>query len=149
MADTFKFEGGRALEVALGDFEKTSIAKAVGRRALKKAADPILAAYTAGTTVKTGALVASEKIGTRLNRTQAKLAKKLGKSAVEVHIGTNDVAGVQEEFGNVHQAAHPALRPAWDAEGGEHALERIGSELWLDIEQTATRAAARLARAGG
>lgn len=149
MAEALKFEGGRDLEAALLDLAKPTIAKGVGRRALKKAADPILAAWEAGTKVLTGNLQASETIGTKLNKRQTRMNKKLdSKSAVEMHIGTNDPAGMQEEFGNIHQAAHPSLRPAWDAEGGERALERISNELWIDIEKTAARAARKAARGG-
>lgn len=142
---SFKFEGGRELERALGEMKKAT-AKAVGRRALKKAADPILAAYNARTVVATGTLLDNELVGTKLNRRQAAMNRKMGKSEVEVHIGTADPAGIQQEFGNVRQAAVPALRPAWDAEGGETALGRIGSELAIEIEKTAARAARRTAR---
>lgn len=142
---TFKMTGGRELEAALAEFAKP-MAKAVGRRALKKASDPILRAYQAATTVKSGTLQRSEVAGTRLNRRQARMAKKLGRSAVEVHIGTADPAGIQEEFGNRNQAAHPALRPAWDAEGGQRAVDRIGDELAADIEKTRARVAKRAAK---
>lgn len=72
--------------------------------------------------------------------------RKMGKSEVEIHIGTADPAGIQQEFGNVHQAAAPALRPAYDAEGGERALERIGDEMWTEIQKSADRQAKRAAR---
>lgn len=144
MKTSCKFEGGRELEAALAEF-KRPMAKGVGRRALKKAADPILTAYKAGTTVKSGRLVESEVIGTKLNKRQTRLNRKMGPSEVEVHVGTTDPAGIQEEFGNAHQAAHPSLRPAWDAEGGEKALDRIGDELWTDIDKTAKRATRRTA----
>jgi HK97 gp10 family phage protein len=135
---TFKFEGGRELEAALKQFGRP-MAKRIGTRALKKAADPILKAYQAGTKVLTGTLVRSETAGTKLNRRQSRMNKRLGKSEVEVHIGTSDPAGIMEEFGNAHQSASPALRPAWDAEGDERALNRIRDELWADIEKTAAR----------
>ena len=142
---TFKLTGGRELEAALAEFAKP-VAKAVARRALKKAADPILKAYQANTTVATGRLQESEVAGTRLNRRQTKLNRRLGKSEVEVHIGTADPGGLQEEFGNAHQSPHPALRPAWDAEGGQRAVDRIGAELKIDLEKTAARVARRAAK---
>lgn len=140
MSNSFRMEGGRALEAALAELGRP-VAKRVGTRALKKAADPILKAYKAGTTVASGNLVASEVAGTRLNKRQARINRKAGKSEVEVHIGTSDPAGIQEEFGNINQAPHPALTPAWEREGGQKAVDRIGTELWSDIERTAARAA--------
>lgn len=126
------------------------MAKGVGRRALKKGADPILRAYQDNTKVASGRLQASETAGTKLNKRQARLNRKLdSKSAVEIHIGTADPAGLQEEFGNVHQSAHPALRPAWDAEGGQRAVDRIGGELAADIVKTAARVARKAAKSGG
>lgn len=142
---TFRFEGGRDLERALAEFAKP-MAKAAGRRVLKKAADPILEVYREQTTVKTGTLQRLETSGTKLTRRQARTVKREGKSDVEIHIGTSDPAGVQEEFGNAHQAAHPALRPAWDQEGGQTAVDRIASGLWVDIEKTAARVARRAAK---
>lgn len=149
MKINYHFEGGRELDAALEQFS-APMAKAVSRRALKKAANPILSIYKSLTKVRTGTLVSLEIVGTRLTRRQARLARRDGKSGVEIYIGTADPAGVQEEFGNARQAAHPALRPAWDAEGGDKALRRIAAELWTDIEKTAARlngkAKARAAR---
>lgn len=142
---TFRFEGARDLERALGEMKKAT-AKAVGRRALKKAADPILQAYKSRTVVATGTLVDNELVGTKLNRRQTAMNRRMGRSEVEVHIGTADPAGIQQEFGNAHQRAAPALRPAWDAEGGQTALDRIGSELAIEIDRTAKRAARKAAR---
>ena len=138
--ETFKFEGGVELEAALSEFARP-LAKRIGARALKKAGDPILQFYRGLTTVKTGTLQRLEISGTKLTKRQARLAKREGKSDVELYIGTADPAGIQEEFGNVHQAAHPALRPAWDSEGGQKAVDRIAAELLDDIEKTRARVA--------
>ena len=144
--DTFALTGGRELDNALGQFAKP-MAKAVGRRALKKAADPIFEVYQANTTVASGNLVKSETVGTRLNKRQARLNRKSGsKSAVEVHIGTADPAGIQEEFGNRRQAPHPSLSVAWASQGGQKAVDRIGDELRADIMKTAARVAKRAAK---
>lgn len=147
------FEGGAELDEALAEFAKPTIAKGVGRRALKKAAAPILAAWQAGTKVLTGHLEASEVAGTKLNPRQRRLNRNADeRSLVEMYVGTADPAGIQEEFGNVHQRAHPSLRPAWDAEGGDKAVDRIAKELAADIEKTRARLArkaAKLAAANG
>lgn len=135
----FKTEGFRELEDKLLEMT-TAVAKRHGRTALKVAGEPILAAYRAKTKVKSGTLLANESMGTRtkLNRRQRKLAPKPGPSEIELHIGTADPAGIQEEFG-VRQAANPSLTPAWDSEGGTRALERIGKSLGEDIERTGRR----------
>jgi hypothetical protein len=83
--------------------------------------------------------------GTKLNASQAKTAKREGKSFAEVYAGTNDPAGVQTEFGNAHQAAQPAGRPAWDSTQTE-VLERVGSSLFIEIEKSAARLAKKAAR---
>lgn len=143
---TFKLEGGRELEQALKQFARP-MAKAVGRRALKKAADPIFEVYKANTTVASGTLVGSETVGTKLNKRQTRLNRKLAsKSSVEVHIGTADPAGIQEEFGNRHQAPHPSLSIAWASQGEQKAVDRIAGELRRDIEKTAARVAKRAAK---
>lgn len=138
---TVKFEGGKALERAL--FEVTdAVAKRIGRTALRNAARPILAAYQAATVVDSGQLVQSEVIGTRarLNRRQKKLTPRPAREELEVHVGTADPAGIQQEFGNWRQRAQPALTSAWEAEGGEAALNRIGQEMGAAIERQAARA---------
>jgi hypothetical protein len=63
-----------------------------------------------------------------------------------MHIGTADPAGIQEEFGNRHQAPHPSLSTAWATEGGQKAVDRIGKELATDIGKTAARVARKAAK---
>jgi len=91
-------------------------------------------------------LLGNEIIGTRLNRRQAGMNRKMGKAEVEVHVGTADPAGIQQEFGNVNQSASPALRPAWDSEGGERAMNRIGEFMWPEIDRAVGRQAKRAAK---
>jgi hypothetical protein len=85
--------------------------------------------------------------GTKLNASQAKTAKREGKSFVEVYAGTSDRAGVQTEFGNVHQAAQPAGRSAWDASQTQ-VLERVGSGLFIEIQKAAERLARKALKGG-
>lgn len=140
MAPTvFKTSGFRELENTLLELS-TATAKRYGRKSLKDAGKPILEDYKAGTTVKSGHLVESELIGERskLNRRQKRLTDKPGPSEIEMHIGTADPAGIQEEFGH-RQAANPALTRAWDRQGGKTALRRIGKSLGASIERGARR----------
>jgi hypothetical protein len=135
----FKLSGFRELERNLLELA-TREARRLGQHALKKAAEPILADYKAKTRVRTGHLQQSDNLGprARLNKRQKKLTPKPGPSEIEIHIGTADPAGIQEEFGG-RQAANPSLTPAWDRHGGEAALEVIGKELGAGLERAAKR----------
>lgn len=147
MSIKLKFEGGRELEAALSGITAQATRKNVARRALRAAAEPILGAYKSATTVLTGHLRLSSIVGTRLNRRQSRLNRGQ-KMPVEVYVGTNDPAGLQEEFGNRHQAAKGNLRKAWDSVGGERALAVIRREMWREIAAAAGRQARRIARRG-
>jgi len=92
-----------------------------------------------------GTLRKSYHAGTRLNKSQAKTARREGKSFAEVYAGTNDPAGVQTEFGNAHQAPHPHARPAWAATQ-QDVLQRVGARMWSRIEKVRAKQAAKLAR---
>lgn len=139
-----KVEGLRELEAALAELPKAT-GKNVLRRVLIKAAQPIEADAAAAAPELTGRLRRDVSTGTRLNRRQAAMARRLGKSEVEVHVGVNDPAGVQNEFGNAHQRPQPFLRPAWDA-NRQGALETISSDLGAEIAKSAARLARRAAR---
>jgi hypothetical protein len=137
----YRLSGFKELEDALLELGRNP-AKRYGRKALREAGKPILEKYKAGTTVRSGRLVASETMGTKLNKRQRAMNKREGPSDVEIHIGTSDPAGLMEEFG-IGQAAKPALTHAWDTEGGTTAIERIGKSLGDSIEKAARRAARR------
>jgi hypothetical protein len=53
---------------------------------------------------------------------------------------------LQTEFGNIHQAAEPSGRPAWEATKGA-VLTTIGRDLWEEIRKAAERAARKAAKA--
>lgn len=134
--------GFKEMEAAMTELGSSS-AKRLARAALRRAAQPIHEAYRENTTVETGVLLGNTNMGVRLNPRQRRMTPKPKKSEIVLHIGTADPAGIQQEFGNRHQQAAPALTPAWDAEGGETALDRIGNELGPAIEKAAARAAKR------
>lgn len=145
MAKTnFKFEGGRELEAALKKLPRAT-AKNVTRRVLKKEGQPIAEDARDNAPTLSGRLRDDVTVGTRLNRRQAAMARRLGKAQVEVHIGVNDPAGVQNEFGNEHQAPQPFFRKAWDSNSA-NVLRGIASGLWTEIEKSAKRLARKAAR---
>lgn len=69
-----------------------------------------------------------------------------GRSAV-THVGPSKRAGqgVLQEFGTVHHAAQPFMRPTWDVYGPQAAFV-IRDELAAGIEKTTARIAAKAAR---
>lgn len=145
-----RVEGLKDLEKALMKFGKHTTRKGVGRRVLKKAGQPLadrmneLAPDDESTE---GGLNTSYDVSTRLNKRQTRAQRKLGKDDVMVFVGTNDPAGLQQEFGNINHSPQPHVRPAWDSGKGE-ALNTIKRELAVEIDKTAKREARRKARAG-
>lgn len=144
----------RGLEgVEAGLFElKTATAKAVGRRVLKAAGQPVADAANGGAPLGDGAdgdhLSGSYVVGSNLTRRQAAAARKEGRFDVVVHIGTANEAGVQQEFGNINHGAQPHFRPAWDG-GSAQVLADIEAGMAVEVEKSAARARRKAARNGG
>lgn len=109
-----KFEGGKDLEKALMGL-KTTTAKSVSRRVLKKSGQPLADRANANAPEDQGDLSKSYGVSTRLNASQKRKARGQDRDDVFVYVGTNNPAGLQQEFGNVLHPAQPHLRPAWDA----------------------------------
>lgn len=139
-----KFEGGAELQVALKQIVnatgKTTQGKAAMGRGAAKALEPTRDRAKALAPKLTGILKNSIIIGARLTRRQARLAKKVGKSAVERHVGTADPAAIPQEFGTFKETAQPFMGPAWDSTQDE-VFNRLGAEAWKEIEKTAKRIA--------
>lgn len=147
---TVKLEGFAELEKALDQLSKAT-GKGVLRRGLKKAAQPIAAAANASAPRgRTGEYAESFNYSTKLSKRQRSLHRKMfrnDKAAVEGFVGTNDPAGVQQEFGNINHGPQPALRPAWDAEA-KPTLGRLSVELWAELQKSILRAERKAARQG-
>jgi len=141
-------EGLSELDRALGALPK-STGKAVLRRTLKKAGQPIADDAAAKAPVLTGALQISIGVGTKLTKRQSKLHRKMfknDKASAEVFVGAGGLAqATQTEFGNEHQAAEPYMRPAWDG-NKDKALDIIATELGGEIMKAAQRLAKKAAR---
>ncbi|MFP5078653.1 HK97-gp10 family putative phage morphogenesis protein [Rhizobium sp. YIM 134829] len=144
---TIKIDGLKELDRALGQLPK-STGKAVLRKVLKDAGEPVAKAARARAPRLTLHLVETVDVGTKLTRRQATLHRSQAKddrAYAEVFVGTSDPAGMQDEFGNEHQAAQPWLRPAWDGTK-DATLERISNALWGEIDKAAQRVASKLRR---
>lgn len=152
MKVSVKVDGLRELDAAIGalaqEYGKAN-GKAVLRRVADKALQPMAEAARslAPDDPATGSndLKASITVGGKLNKTQAKIARKdQNKALVTRYMGTNDPAGLQQEFGNVNHGPQPFMRPAWDAHA-EGAVKIVAQELGPEIKKTAARLAKRRA----
>jgi hypothetical protein len=148
-----KLRGFKELEKALEQLSKAA-GNGVLRRGLKKAATPMADLAESNAPVgDTGEYAKSFVYSTKLNSRQAKMHRKMfkdDKASVEGFVGTNDPAGVQQEFGNINHSPQAALRPAWDQDH-KAMLDRLGTDLWLELSKSLARAerkAANLAAQG-
>lgn len=153
MTVTIKWSGLRELERSLIELPKAT-AKNTVRRTSRKALEPFLASVKAKAPLsdpadtperQPGALRDSYIIGTKLNPSQARQARREGKHFTEVYAGTNDPVGVFQEFGTINHPPQPHARPAWD-ETKDEALAIFSRDLGGEIEKAAKRLAKKRAR---
>lgn len=139
-----KVEGLKELEKALQDLPKAN-AKAVLRRTLREAGQPVAKTARSLAPHEEGYLRESIDVSLKLSRRQARLHKK--QSPVEVFIGPGpDPAAHLQEFGSgPGHRAQAFMRPAWDQHKNE-VLETIANRTWLEIEKTAKRLAKKAAK---
>jgi len=152
MAVRVKVEGLRELDRALGQLPR-STGKAVLRRVLKKAGQPIADDMRAKAPddPATGGndLRSSIGVSTKLSKRQAKIHRKMfrnDKASAEMFVGPGpDPAAWTQEFGTVNHGPQSFARPAW---GGNkmRALDIIKSELGGEITKAARRLASKQAR---
>ena len=147
---TVRIEGFKELEAELEKLARPAARKASARRALRKAAEPMAAlAQSLAPRGETGTLAPSVSIGTRLSKRQQGLHRRMfrnDRAAVEMFVGAGPLASAHtQEFGTIHHAPQPFLRPAWDQDQ-RAMLDRLKSELWDDIQRTVARAERRAAR---
>ena len=144
MAESFKIEGLRELEQTLRALPKATARNAL-QRGLKKAAQPTLDDWKAKVPVEEGHYRNSLIMGpsSKLTRRQRQDAKKEGTYFAEIHVGTADPAGQQQEYGNINHPAQRSGTPAWDA-NKQQALDTVGKEMWTEIEKAAARRAKKL-----
>lgn len=168
MRTTVKVEGLKDLEKALEQF-KPATAKAIARRALMKAAEPIVAEAKRRAPVDRGhlarSITASTNLGHDVGKAAFAAAMKGGaskgeavqalrdarrgdtsRSAVTIVIGPGrNPQAVMQEFGTQHHGPQPFLRPAWD---GNHrkALDSIKDSMADEIMKAAKRAARKAAK---
>ncbi len=137
-----RISGLKELDRALGKLPEAT-AKRVLRDVLKEAGEPLARTARRLAPKDEYHLYDSIDVSTRLNKRQAALHKKEANPAFqEMFVGTNNPAGVQQEFGNERHGAQPFMRPAWDAEK-KNVLDLIANLLWGKIEQAAEKLASK------
>lgn len=144
MAEAFKIAGLRELEATLQSLPK-AVARNALQRVLKKRAQPVAEDWKGRAPRDEGHLEKSIIVGpsSKLTRRQRKDAIREGPYFAEIHVGTADPAGQQQEFGNVNHPAQPSGRPAWDAHKAS-TLSGIGDDFRTEIEKAAARRAKKL-----
>jgi len=151
MTVTVKLEGFDGFERNLAQLERLATRKAVARRALKKAAEPMADLASGLAPVDKGNLANSVIVGTKLDGRQAKMHRRMFKgdrTSVEMFVGPSYLLGDGgrhghlQEFGTVHHAPQPFMRPAWDRDH-KALLQRLGELMAVEIEKAITRASRR------
>lgn len=141
--ETFRVEGLAELDEALEELTKAT-ARNVLLRVLRKQAQPIADTGEALAPKLSGKLARSYTVSTKLSKSQKK--KNVKGSDVEVYVGPSPSAkSIQTEFGNVHQAAQPHMRPAFD-QNVQKVLAGIRDDLAAEIEKARQRRARKAAR---
>jgi len=137
---TVTIEGLKDLDRALSALPR-SVGKKVARDVLRDAAEPMARTARQLAPRDEYHLYDSIDVSTRLNSRQRSLHREEAMPTFqEMFVGTNNPAGVQQEFGNERHGAQPFMRPAWDAEKTP-TLNRIANSLWFHIEKAARRLA--------
>ena len=143
MSARFKISGFEGVEAALRELKKPT-AKAVVRRVLKAALEPVAVAARTLAPVAEGELRDSIVVSSTLNRSARRKEPKAsaGEKATRVtmYAGTADRQGVPREFGTDRSPAHPFLRPAWDG-GRDGALRSIEENMGAEPRRAIDRAA--------
>lgn len=140
---SFKIEGLKELADTLAELPKATTTN-VFTRILTKAGQPIAHSGEANAPRRSGQLAESYAVTKKLSKRQRQRHKK--ESKVEMFVGPMPhPKSVQTEFGNSHQAAHPHLRPAWDA-NKQGTLDIITQDLGAEIEAARARRARKAER---
>lgn len=112
-------------------------------RVLRREVKPLADAVKAKVSVRYGDLEASLISGTRLTRSQQRQSGP--KQTAELHFGTDDPAGMWEEFGSIRNDPNPVFRPEWEGRKVQ-IRDNIGKTLGNEIVQAGVRAGRKRAR---
>ena len=144
------FTGGKELQRALLQLSQKE-AKKIARRAVRVAAKPIFDAAKARVPVREGRLKRALQLRVDMLRGSNVMSALINikfkgdyrpttsaRAKYSYQVGSDPkIYGSFTEFGTIDTAPQPFLRPAWDAEGGVTALNRLGKELGEGLERAA------------
>lgn len=150
MTVTVKLEGFNQFEKNLAQLEKLATRRAVARRSLIQAAQPMANIAQALAPVgDTNTLATSIMVGTKLSKRQTAIHRKMfrnDRAAVEVFVGAGPLSSAHtQEFGTTHHAPQPFMRPAFDRDH-KALLSRLGEIMAKEIDKAITRQARRAAK---
>lgn len=148
MTPTWKLEGAKDLEAGLLELEGVT-AKRVVSRSLQESLEPVVSAAKAKVAVWSGALQRSIGIGVRLTKRQRSLRKPIAPVEAYVGPGVANKGGRRAvahahlvEFGTVHMAPQPYMRPAWQSTI-QAVFNLLAKKTETNLEKAAARAAKR------
>ncbi|WIY23349.1 HK97-gp10 family putative phage morphogenesis protein [Parasedimentitalea psychrophila] len=148
MSIDMQLEGFSELEDALDQVSKAA-GKGVLRRGLKKAAEPMAKLMRDKASEDQGDLRDSVAVSTKLSKRQATAHRKMfrdDRASVEMFVGAGPLPQAHlSEFGSVHNAPAPFVRPAWDQDH-RALLDRLGKDLWAELSKSIARAERKAAR---
>lgn len=167
MSVTFQTDGFAELEEQLGGISEAA-GKGALRRSLKKAAEPMAELARSKVPVGKGDLAQSIAVSVKLAKRQAGMHRKMfrnDKASVEMFLGPSYDLGAGGRHGHLVEfgtaphinkgqfagtkhpgtAPQPFMRPAWDADQVK-LLDRIGQNMWEEIQKSIKRAGAKSAR---
>lgn len=129
-----RLTGFREASAQLNNMKK-SVARGVGRRALKAPAQILCDEMIARAAVLTSALRSSIKL----------VKERADRGRPRIGVIADDPAAVPNEFGTLDMNAQPFARPAKDAKAGA-MLDAFGAELKADVDRTIARQIKREAK---
>ena len=153
MRFTVEVTGLRDLEARLSELSRAS-GKAALRRAGIKSMQPMAEIARAlapddPATPPPDDLKSSIAVSSKMKAGRSSRRAAEGRSSVNVYMGPTKSGypqAIMQEFGTIHHAPQPYMRPAWDQDHGA-MLERLKSEMWAEVLKTIRRAEKRAARA--
>ena len=157
---SMEIRGAKELAEALRALGNDRLIKNTNRRALLKAAKPMVEAAQRNAPTHTGRMALKIAASTTLSRSQ-RSGRRSGPDEANVYVGTGPRGpGVLVEFGTgpryqkkPHKfvgamPAQPFLRPAWESHKHK-VLDDYADELWIQIAKSAARLARRSLKAAG
>lgn len=152
MKATGKVDGLSELNATLAEMKKGLARGALTRiavNALKDEFVPVASALAPDDPATSGADLKARIFAgaaSKFNKRQKRLHKKRDDRAFgEGFAGTADPAGVAQEFGTVNHGPQSFMRPAFE-KTQQAIFDHVAKNAWPEVEKTAKRAAARLAK---